>query len=263
MGIRNLISRINTWLWDTSLPVAEGDEVTVLLPDEMDFRPWPKTARLFRDIIVTEKLDGTNAAVLIIERPCGESLVYPEDEFPEILAVVPGPVDSNTGDVEVEYWVAAQSRNRVISLEKDNQGFAKWVTLNARTLVADLGVGRHYGEFWGSKIGRGYGLDGQTVDRRFSLFNPSFFALRFTATNGGVIEPYTIETPGLGVVPVLYHGPLDTQAIGAVLQDLQDNGSQAAPGYEKPEGVIVFHTHANKIIGKVTLDNQDAGKWEL
>ena len=29
----------------------------------IDFTEWPKTPRLFRDMIVTEKIDGTNSAV--------------------------------------------------------------------------------------------------------------------------------------------------------------------------------------------------------
>ena len=32
-----------------------------------EFQEWPKMGRYFRDIIVTEKIDGTNAQVLITE----------------------------------------------------------------------------------------------------------------------------------------------------------------------------------------------------
>jgi hypothetical protein len=32
-----------------------------------EFIAWPKTQRLFRDIIVSEKIDGTNAAIHIEE----------------------------------------------------------------------------------------------------------------------------------------------------------------------------------------------------
>ena len=103
-----------------------------------EFRGWPKTARLFRDIIVTEKLDGTNAAVII-----GED----------------------------ERSVAAQSRNRLVMPGKttDNHGFAAWVELNAADLAITLGPGYHYGEWWGNGIARGYGL--AQGDKRFSLFN--------------------------------------------------------------------------------------------
>jgi hypothetical protein len=33
----------------------------------IEFQGWPKTPRLFRDMIVTEKIDGTNSAVIIEE----------------------------------------------------------------------------------------------------------------------------------------------------------------------------------------------------
>lgn len=103
----------------------------------VEFTPWPKTPRLFRSCVITEKIDGTNAALHIT--PDGS--------------------------------IVAQSRNRIIAPGKstDNAGFAQWAADNAGTLVDDLGPGLHFGEWWGSGIQRGYGLtDG---DRRFSLFN--------------------------------------------------------------------------------------------
>lgn len=266
MSFRNIVSKVNTWLWSQEadrqdIQAAEDLDVQIILPDGMEFRAWPKTARFLRDIIITEKLDGTNAAILITRQSFGTALEYTYDGSPPdgVLAIVSGPIGDD-GTPDVEYWVAAQYRNRLLSLDKDNQGFAKWVTRNLSTLIRDLGVGRHYGEFWGNKIGRGYGLP--EGDQRFSLFNPSFFDGRTEVTDGGVLVMFEPHTPGLSTVPVLYHGPLDTKAVSNVLADLQANGSRAVVGYSKPEGVIVFHTHANRIIGKVTLDNQDAGKWE-
>lgn len=104
-------------------------------PLVIEFQPWPKIARLNRDITVTEKIDGTNAAVLITE----------------------------------DGVVAAQSRKRLITPEDDNYGFAKWVAANAGVLTDVLGPGRHFGEWWGAGIQRRYGLTGD--DKRFSLFN--------------------------------------------------------------------------------------------
>lgn len=101
-----------------------------------EFQPWPKIARLNRDITITEKIDGTNAAVVIGE----EGLT-----------------------------IAAQSRTRLITPEDDNFGFARWVHENADGLTQLLGPGRHFGEWWGSGIQRKYGLTGG--DKRFSLFN--------------------------------------------------------------------------------------------
>ena len=99
----------------------------------IEFQPWPKIARLNRDITVTEKIDGTNAAVIV-----GEDLS-----------------------------VSAQSRKRLITPEDDNFGFARWAAESAEALATALGPGRHFGEWWGAGIQRRYGLD----HKRFSLFN--------------------------------------------------------------------------------------------
>ena len=38
--------------------------------DTLDkFAPFPKLSRLFRDIVVTEKIDGTNAQVCVLDNP--------------------------------------------------------------------------------------------------------------------------------------------------------------------------------------------------
>lgn len=101
------------------------------------FVEFPKMARLTRPVIVTEKIDGTNAQVFI------------ED-------------DGET--------IHAGSRNRWLSLADDNFGFARWVEDHREELLT-LGPGRHFGEWWGSGIQRRYGLTGD--DKRFSLFNVS------------------------------------------------------------------------------------------
>src|ERR1035437_8585597 len=64
---------------------------------------FPKIARLNRDIVITEKIDGTNAAIGIVELPQSE-------------------------EGSVMYEVYAQSRNRIITPGKgDHAGFAAWV----------------------------------------------------------------------------------------------------------------------------------------
>jgi len=178
----------------------------------LEFQPWPKIARLNRDITVTEKIDGTNAAVLITE----------------------------------DGRVAAQSRKRLITPEDDNFGFARWAHENAKALASLLGPGRHFGEWWGSGIQRGYGL--AKGEKRFSLFN--------TARYG---EVDFSEVVGLGVVPVLYAGPMDTAFIRSNVTMLGITGSQAAPGFFDPEGVIVFHSAAQQMF-KVTIKGDEAPK---
>jgi hypothetical protein len=195
----------------------------------IEFQGWPKTPRLFRDMIISEKIDGTNAAVVIEEAT--------ENVIPSMaIAQIVGPV---------VYNVAAQSRKRLITPEQDNFGFARWVWDNAAALVELLGEGRHFGEWWGQGIQRGYGLD----HKRFSLFNVKRY--------GPLLETAAASDqalPGLRLVPTLYEGPFDTAQVYVQLDSLNVLGSRAAPGFDKPEGVIVYH-HALNGVFKATLEN--------
>lgn len=101
--------------------------------DELpEFVPFGKIARWSREIFVTEKIDGTNAGVLVTQG-CR---------------------------------VIAASRSRWITPDDDNHGFAKWVAEHESELL-QLGPGMHWGEWWGQGIQRRYGLS----EKRFSLFN--------------------------------------------------------------------------------------------
>lgn len=203
-----------------------------------EFAAWPKTARLFRDIIVTEKLDGTNAAIHI-------------STVPNIPAFGDFPSGSYSVVVDgTRYVLTAQSRKRVITPGKgnDNFGFAGWVYENAEGLVRALGTGVHFGEWWGSGIQRGYGLD----ERRFSLFNAERYADVDTVVGGVPVGP----------VPVIYSGTFRESRIHHALMSLKLHGSHAAHGFMNPEGICVYHTQTRGVF-KVTLDNNDAGKWEV
>ena len=174
-----------------------------------DFQAFPKMARFSREVIITEKLDGTNAQIFI-------------DEFGETMRV--------------------GSRNRWISPEADNYGFARWAYENREELMK-LGPGRHFGEWWGRGIQRGYGLN----ERRFSLFNVSRWS-------DDAVRPACCH-----VVPVLYHGMLNDLVVHDALAHLEVGGSLAAPGFMNPEGVIIFHTAGN--VGfKKTLKDDDMPK---
>lgn len=178
------------------------------------FIEFPKMPRLSRECIVTEKIDGTNACIFIGED--GEFLVG--------------------------------SRSRWITPEQDNHGFARWAYEHKDELMT-LGTGRHFGEWWGSGIQRGYGL--QKGEKRFSLFNVQRWALPGTepqriVTADPRIEKYQdVLPPCCGLVPVLYRGPFDTTAIEAALTLLGTTGSVAAPGFMKPEGIVAFHVAGN------------------
>ncbi len=98
-----------------------------------EFVEFSKIARLNRDCVITEKIDGTNAQLYI-------------------------PVDESEP-------IVAGSRNRWL-IGCDNAGFAAWVREN-EAMLRRLGPGRHYGEWWGAGIQRRYGL----TEKRLSLFN--------------------------------------------------------------------------------------------
>jgi hypothetical protein len=223
----------------------------------IEFSAWPKTPRLFRDTTITEKIDGTNAAIGIQQFPfgwhiggfCGGTCGYPahdghDHDVPGNAKLVMGSdTDTEDGLPEFEYLVYAQSRSRVITLITDNHGFAHWVYANAKTLVTDLGPGLHNGEWWGKGIQRGYGVP----DKRFSLFNTHKWG------------EAKFDTPNLLVVPVLSISTFSELEIVVALGNLKYGGSRAAPGFFPAEGVCVYH-HASRQVFKVTCDNDDAPK---
>lgn len=173
----------------------------------MEFEPFDKIARLSRNCAITEKIDGTNACIVITED--GQFL---------------------TG-----------SRTRWITPEDDNFGFSRWAHDHKEELLG-LGLGKHFGEWWGAGIQRRYGL----TEKRFSLFNTSRWN----------------ETPPpacCSVVPVLYSGIFTSTAVDDALNRLRTEGSVAAPGFMKPEGVIVYQT-AGRVYFKKTLDKDEEWK---
>ncbi len=172
-----------------------------------EFPAFPKIPRLFKSngCVITEKIDGTNALIHVSE----------------------------------EGAVRAGSRNRWITPEADNFGFAQWVHDHTDELL-QLGPGNHYGEWWGAGIQRRYGQ----AAKRFSLFNVD----RWQANP---------PPPCCGVVPVLYRGPFETSEIRRVAHDLKETGSIAAPGFMDVEGVVIYH-HATRGLFKHTFDGDGA-----
>jgi hypothetical protein len=188
-------------------------------------------------MIITEKIDGTNAAVII------EEFYTPNPEAFNAVASV------KTADDRV-FTVGAQSRNRLLSVARDNYGFAAWVEKNAVKLAFALGPGRHFGEWWGNGIQSGYGLPKD--DKRFSLFNVNRY---------GHIDFEEMGLREVSVVPTLYTGPFDTTVIRNILIGLRHSGSYAAPGFMRPEGIVVFHEAANSVF-KVLCENDEISKTE-
>lgn len=221
---------------------------------DITFQAWPKIARLHKDILVTEKIDGTNAAVVIVDAwdlldDSGRSFGAYHREY------IQQWVQHDTVLIEREvdgkprwYLLGAQSRKQVITPAKDNFGFARWAYDNAEKLFDALGPGRHFGEWWGSGIQRGYGLP--KGEKRFSLFN--------VAKHASGDDPWRLDEAGITTVPILYEGPFSEQAIEDAMQRLDDGGSLAAPGFDRPEGVVVYHTAANTAF-KWTFDDAAKG----
>lgn len=137
------------------------------------------------------------------------------------------------------------SRSRWITPEDDNFGFAKWVAERKELFLELLGEGQHFGEWYGSGINAGYGLK----ERRFALFN--------TTKWEGLQNSPVHKALGIDVVPVLYSGPYDSVIIDKTFQALKESGSVMVPGYNRPEGIVVFFTRSNMFL-KRTFEAEDA-----
>lgn len=105
------------------------------------FIPYPKIPRLMRPIIVTEKLDGCNAKILV----------------------------TGTGEIFAggrNRWLRPRVSDK--GSDPDQFGFAAWVANREEELWEELGIGLHTGEWFGYRVNRNYDLK----ERRFALFNP-------------------------------------------------------------------------------------------
>jgi hypothetical protein len=197
-------------------------------------------------MIITEKIDGTNAAIGIVALEPGEHW-----EAGRAFQI------AWSEDGETAYAFYAQSRKRLITPADDNYGFAAWAYKNAKDLVPILGPGLHYGEWWGQGIQRGYGLD----HRRFSLFNTSRWGWlndpEIREANEG--REAKLFPDQLWSVPVLKQHTFHTHAVEDAMIDLRKFGSSANPGFMNPEGVIVYHTGANAMF-KYTFEGDEGGK---
>lgn len=179
-----------------------------------EFESFQKISRLRRECVVTEKIDGTNGAILISED--GGFYVGSRNQ-----------------------WILTPENSYLT----DPFGFARWAQDHKEELIAGLGPGRHFGEWWGSGIQRRYGLN----EKRFSLFNTSRW-------NDDMVRPKCCH-----VVPVLYEGLFDTIMIQECLNELKRSGSRAAPGFARPEGIVIFHKAAN-LCFKQTIEKDEEPK---
>jgi hypothetical protein len=172
----------------------------------IEFTEFPKISRYSREVIVTEKIDGTNAQIYITE--------------------------------DMQFLTG--SKTRWVTPEDDNHGFSRWAHGNKEELLK-LGIGRHYGEWWGSGIQRNYGLK----EKRFSLFN---------------VSRWENERPSCcHIIPVLWKGNFDEFDAQFWINFLKTNGSKAVPGFMQPEGIVIFHTAGNFGLKK-TIEKDETPK---
>jgi hypothetical protein len=172
--------------------------------------PWPpphktfqKIPRLARQVVITEKLDGTNALVAIHHDPA-----------------MP---------------LAIGSRNRWLTPGKtsDNYDFCRWVLDNEET-IRRLGPGWHYGEWWGIGIARRYNIG----ERRWSLFDT-----RWTEEElRGRGLPANVRVVPTLVSATLSPLDATQDPVQSCINDLFRHGSVAAPGFMHPEGIVIRHS---------------------
>jgi len=193
---------------------------------QTEFQEFPKIARLSRECWITEKIDGTSGCICITE----------------------------------DWQILIGSRTRWITPADDNFGFARWATEHHDELMA-LGVGRHFGEWWGQGIQRKYGM----AEKRWSLFNVSRWCLagetpqRIPTADPRIVKMQDVLPACCSLVPVLYRGKFTTDACEAAIADLRTNGSKASPGFMQPEGIICYHVAGNCGFKK-TLERDDVPK---
>jgi len=204
------------------------------------FEEFTKIPRLSRPIVITEKIDGSNGQLYI------QTHAEFEAAHPEVLDLCHRYEESYIQDDT--YIMHVGSRKRWLGPRKteDHFGFYKWAEEHFAELCLGLGSGRHYGEWWGQGIQRNYGLN----NKRFSLFNTHRWG-------DDAVRPECCH-----VVPIIGTGDVfDTVAIDLALTLLKVGGSHAAPGFARPEGVVVFHTHGN-LLFKKTIENDELSKYQ-
>ena len=222
----------------------------------IECKEFPKIPRLSRLCTITEKIDGTCGRIHI--RLLGD--LVPEFEF---------GFDTQVKTPGGEAAVRAGSKNRWLTHggTGDNHGFGRWVMEHAHE-VAALGIGEHFGEWWGLGIQRSY----NQTRKRFSLFNTGRWRPRndvaletvdFDLESGVFTDPDfgdAVPVPScLDVVPVLATSVFTSAIATCALSVLRYGGSIAAPGFMEPEGIVIYH-HALNGYFKKTLEKDEKPK---
>ena len=186
-----------------------------------EFIKWSKTPHW--DIVrlrITQKLDGTNAQILI------------EDNQPYGLTRIrAGSRTRWLGEITRTNKKHKDGTPYVNETVDDNHGFYKWVMENKEELIEKLGPGRYYGEWCGPGIQNGENL----TERGLFLFYP----------------PKNCETlpNGVHLVPEIFNELINLTSISAAIHStrysLQLLGTQIHNSLliknptVKPEGLII------------------------
>ena len=180
---------------------------------DIEFKAFPKIERFDGfGMSITQKIHGTNAHILIKDG-C-------------ILGV--------------------GSRTRWLTVEDDNYRFCKYVTENAKELIAFLGDGHHFGEWAGTGINSGEGLEGN----KFVLFDWKRHSKNLTKAP---------MPDGVEIVPVLvYSARFSDDLIKKTMDELREGGSRLVDGFMRPEGIVI---NVNGVLYKKVFDKEDT-KWD-
>jgi hypothetical protein len=101
-------------------------------------------------------------------------------------------------------------------------GFEEYIDRNKSEIISKLGDGSHYGEWCGPGINSGEGL----AEKKLVLFN-------FRRWVG---KPLPSQ---MGVVPLIYEGPVSLKKINEIMDELKRNGSYLVTGFMNPEGIVI------------------------
>lgn len=173
-------------------------------------------ARFSREVMLTEKIDGTNAQILI----------------------------------EQDGTFLTGSRTKWITPEDDNYGFSRWAHEHKEELISGLGPGQHFGEWWGQGIQRKYGMK----EKRFSLFNASRWV--YPGQPKTDKQDYLPICCHIVPILAIDAFDRINDLIDIELTGLRVNGSKAAPGFMDPEGIVIFHLAGLVGFKKTIKDDQ-------